>query len=217
MNLDFGAIANRIPWILEGLQYTIGLSLFAALMGSIIGMVSALLNRKKGLLSKMVYGYIDIFRGTPVFFQLFFVHFAIPQLSGVITTPFTSAIIVFSLNSGAYLAEIIRSGIEQVNPGQIEAAKALGVSNKDILKDIIIPQAVRNVLPALVNEFITLTKETSVVSSIGIMDMMRRYTIVSGSTYRFFEPLLVVGIAYYLLNKLLSFAGKKLEAKLKYD
>ncbi|MGL5978455.1 MAG: amino acid ABC transporter permease [Erysipelotrichaceae bacterium] len=216
-NLDFGAIANRIPWILEGLRFTISLSLIAAVLGSIIGLVSVLLNRKKNIVSMLVNAYIDVFRGTPVYFQLAFFHFGLPQVTGIVLQPFTTAVIVFALNSGAYLAEIIRSGVEQVNLGQIEAAKALGVSNKDIMKDIIIPQAVRNVLPALVNEFITLTKETSVVSSIGIADMMRRFNIVSGSTYLFFEPLLVVGIAYYCLNKLLSFGGKALEAKLKYD
>ena len=124
---------------------------------------------------------------------------------------------MFSLNSGAYLAEVMRAGIDGIDKGQIEAAKALGVQNKDITKDIIIPQALRNVLPAMFNEFIALTKETSIVSVVGIMDLMRRSSIVQGSLYLFFEPLTIVLIAYYILNKILSFIGSYLERKLKYD
>ena len=95
----------------------------------------------------------------------------------------------------------MRAGIDGIDKGQIEAAKALGVKNKDITKDIIIPQALRNVLPAMFNEFIALTKETSVVSVVGMMDLMRRATIVQGSVYMFFEPLTLVLISYHLLNK----------------
>ena len=125
--------------------------------------------------------------------------------------------LTFGLNSGAYLSEIIRAGIEGIDKGQIEAAKALGVSYKDIIKDIILPQAIRSVLPAIFNEFITLTKETSVVSVIGISDMMKRYSFVVAKTYSPMEPLLVIGIAYIVLNKILSFIGSRLERRLAYD
>ncbi|MDE6476038.1 MAG: amino acid ABC transporter permease, partial [Erysipelotrichaceae bacterium] len=130
---------------------------------------------------------------------------------------FICALLVFGLNSGAYLAEIIRAGIEDVNKGQIEAAKALGVSRANIIKDIILPQAIRKVLPAIINEFITLTKETSVVSVLGINDMMKRYSFVVAKTYSPIEPLMIIGVAYYLLNKVLSFIGKFIERRMKYD
>lgn len=206
-----------IPYILNGIPIIILISLIAAFLGSIIGFLSALGKRHGGIIGTIISAYIDFFRGTPVYVQLYFFYMGLPQVTGVVMDGMTAALIVFSLNSGAYLAEIMRAGIEGIDSGQIEAAKALGVSQKDITKDIVIPQAIRAVLPALVNEFITLTKETSVISIAGIADMMRRASIVQGSTYLSFEPLLIVLIAYYLLNKVLSFGGKIVERKLKYD
>lgn len=206
-----------IPYILNGIPVIILISLIAALFGSIIGFLSALGKRHGGIIGAIISTYIDFFRGTPVFVQLYFFYMGLPQVTGIVMDGMSAALIIFSLNSGAYLAEIMRAGIEGIDKGQIEAAKALGVAQKDITKDIVIPQAIRAVLPALVNEFITLTKETSVISIAGIADMMRRASIVQGSTYLSFEPLLIVLIAYYLLNKVLSFGGKLVERKLKYD
>lgn len=206
-----------IPYILGGIPVIILISLISAVVGSIVGFLCALGKRRGGIIGGLISAYIDFFRGTPVYVQLYFFALGLPQVTGILFSPMTSAIIVFSLNSGAYLAEIMRAGIEGIDKGQIEAAKALGVSQRDITKDIVIPQAIRTVLPALVNEFITLTKETSVVSVVGIADMMRRSSIVQGTTYLSFEPLLVVLISYYLLNKVLSFGGKLVERKLKYD
>ena len=165
----------------------------------------------------MIKVFIDFFRGTPLLFQLAFFHYGIPQITGILPTAYISALIVFSINSSAYLAEILRAGIESIDKGQIEAAHALGVKSWDISFSIIIPQALRNVLPAIMNEFITLVKETSVVSLISLTDLMRRQQIVSAATYRFFEPLLFVGIVYYIMNIILSNIGKALERKLKYD
>lgn len=206
-----------IPYILNGIPIIILISLIAALLGSLIGFLSALGKRHGGILGGIISAYIDFFRGTPVYVQLYFFYMGVPQVTGIVMDGMSAALIIFSLNSGAYLAEIMRAGIEGIDKGQIEAAKALGVSQRDITKDIVIPQAVRAVLPALVNEFITLTKETSVISIAGIADMMRRASIVQGSTYLSFEPLLIVLIAYYLLNKVLSFCGKLVERRLKYD
>ena len=216
MNLDMSAISEYIPLILSGIPVILKLSAMSAVLGTLIGFICALIKTKKGFFSFIVSAYIDLFRGTPVYFQVYFFFFGMSQLVGRIN-PWLAAVLVFSLNSGAYLAEIMRAGIEGIDKGQIEAAKALGVKNSDIMKDIIIPQAVRKVLPALINEFITLTKETSVVSVMGISDMMRMFSIVQGTTYRSLEPLLVVGIAYYLMNKVLSFIGSYIERKLKYD
>ncbi len=212
-------MGNMLEWwqfIVAGLQITITLSLAAAVVGVIVGLVCAFLSKKK-IIGPLIRAYIDFFRGTPVYFQLYFFHYALPFIFGYSSQVWITGIAVFGLNSGAYLSEIMRAGLEGIDKGQIEAAKALGVSQKDIMKDILIPQAVRNVLPALVNEFITLTKETSVVSAIGLNDMMKRYTFVVAKTYSPLEPLIVIGIAYYLLNKVLSFIGKKIERKLSYD
>ena len=217
MNLRFGEFIPYIPFILQGIPVIILLSLSAAAIGCVLGLICAFAKRKGGIGGGIAAAYIDFFRGTPVYVQLCFFHLALPQLLNFNWPGWVSCILIFSLNSGAYLAEVMRAGIDGIDKGQIEAAKALGVKNKDITKDIIIPQALRNVLPAMFNEFIALTKETSVVSVVGMMDLMRRATIVQGSVYMFFEPLTLVLISYYLLNKVLSFIGSRLERKLKYD
>ena len=217
MKIDFGVITDYIPYLLGGILVTLEIALAAALLGSLLALVFSLLSRKKGIVQKLIKVFIDFFRGTPLLFQLAFFHFGIPQITGILPTAYISALIVFSINSSAYLAEILRAGIESIDKGQIEAAHALGVKSWDISFSIIIPQALRNVLPAIMNEFITLVKETSVVSLISLTDLMRRQQIVSAATYRFFEPLLFVGIVYYIMNIILSNIGKALERKLKYD
>ena len=217
MKIDFGVITDYIPYLLGGILVTLEIAFAAALLGSLLALVFSLLSRKKGIVQKLIKVFIDFFRGTPLLFQLAFFHFGIPQITGILPTAYISALIVFSINSSAYLAEILRAGIESIDKGQIEAAHALGVKSWDISFNIIIPQALRNVLPAIMNEFITLVKETSVVSLISLTDLMRRQQIVSAATYRFFEPLLFVGIVYYIMNIILSNIGKALERKLKYD
>lgn len=217
MKIDFGAIVEYIPYLLGGILVTLEIAIAAALLGSLLALIFSLLSRKKGIVQKLIKVFIDFFRGTPLLFQLAFFHYGIPQITGLLPTPYISALIVFSINSSAYLSEILRAGIESIDKGQIEAAHALGVKSWDISISIIIPQALRNVLPAIMNEFITLVKETSVVSMISLTDIMRRQQIVSAATYRFFEPLLFIGLVYYIMNIILSNIGKVLERKLKYD
>lgn len=218
MNIDFSKISEYIPFLLNGIWTTLGLALIASIGGLVLGLLYALIMRKQNILSKIVKQIVDVFRGTPVLFQLSFLHLALPQLFPILTfDPWVSASIVFILNSGAYMSEIIRNGIDQISKGQIEAAYCLGLSQKDITKDIVIPQAVSNILPSLINEYITLIKETSVVSFIGLSDLMRRSTIIQGTTYRYFESLIIVGLLYYVINKLISLLGSKLERRLNYD
>ena len=217
MNIKFELIYPYIPYLLGGILVTLQIAIAAALLGSLLALIFSLLSRKGGITQFLIKDFIDFFRGTPLLFQLAFFHYGIPQLTGWIPTPYISALIIFSLNSSAYLSEILRAGIESIDKGQIEAAHALGVRNWDITFNIIIPQALRNVLPAIMNEFITLVKETSVVSMISLTDIMRRQQIVSAATYRFFEPLLIIGLIYLGLNIILSNVGKLLERKLRYD
>lgn len=216
MSFNFDILAQWGPFILEGLWTVLALSLISALIGVTIGLLCAFLKKKK-IIGTILSFYIDFFRGTPVFVQLYFVYFGLPAIIGMPVDKWAVAIVVFGLNSGAYLAEIMRAGIEGIDAGQIEAAKALGVTQKDIIKDIILPQAIRAILPAIVNEFIALTKETSVVSVLGINDLMKRYSFVVAKTYSPFEPLLMIMVTYYVLNKILSFIGSRIERKLKYD
>lgn len=218
MRFNIEIIEKYWRLILSGLPVILQISLLAAFFGTMIGLITVFLRRQNKVVKFLVEAYIDIFRGTPVYVQLYFFYFGIPGLfPGLVFGKIFSCVLIFSLNSGAYLSEIIRAGVDRIDKGQIEAAKALGVGNKDIVKDIIIPQAFRNVLPAVINEFITLTKETAVVSAIGVADMMYRFQTVKSSTYSAFEPLLVVFVAYYVMNKILSYIGKLIERRLKYD
>lgn len=139
------------------------------------------------------------------------IYYAVPQLLDIQIDPVPTAIIAFGLNSSAYISEIIRAGINAVDKGQQEAAMALGVPYTKMMKDIIIPQALKNILPSLMNEFITLNKESAVVTVISALDIMRRAYIVGGATYRYLEPLLVAGLIYYLMTLVLTFLGKRIE------
>jgi His/Glu/Gln/Arg/opine family amino acid ABC transporter permease subunit len=225
---NYNLIKDWIPYLSKGLSITLLIALVAAIFGVILGIVLVLMNKSK-ILKYFSNFYIDIFRGTPLLLQLAFVYFAAPQVLDAIFNDMAglnidfslsgllAAFITFSLNSGAYISEIIRSGINSVDKGEVEAAKSLGVSQFYIYKDIILPIAFKNSFPALMNEFITLVKESSIVSVIGIQDLMRRQQIVTSQTYMYFEPLIIVGIIYYVVIKVLSLLGRKLEVKLQYD
>lgn len=218
MNLDFSQIVPYIPFILQGIWVTLEFVIVSILIGLIIGTILALfkISRVKGL-NWFGDAYTSIFRGTPLILQLMIIYFAIPQLTGYDISPFLSAILAFGLNSSAYVSEIIRAGIQAVDKGQTEAAQALGVPYRQMMTDLILPQALKNILPALMNEFITLTKESAIVSTIGYLDLMRRAQVVGADIYRNFEPLLFVGVIYWVLVLILTVIGKRVERRLKYS
>ncbi|MFP3323173.1 amino acid ABC transporter permease [Planococcus sp. SIMBA_160] len=216
MNLDFSQIIPYIPFMLEGIWVTLKFVFFAIILGSILGTVLALF--KIGTAKPMRWfadAYTSIFRGTPLILQLMIIYYSIPQLTGYDISPFLSAILAFGLNSSAYISEIIRAGIQAVDKGQLEAAQALGVPYGAMMKDIILPQALKNILPALMNEFITLTKESAIVSTIGYLDLMRRAQVVGADLFRNFEPLLFVGLIYWCLVMGLTVIGRMVERRLK--
>ncbi|KYG59251.1 amino acid ABC transporter permease [Planococcus maritimus] len=216
MNLDFSQIIPYIPFMLEGIWVTLKFVFFAIILGSILGTVLALF--KIGSAKPLKWfadAYTSIFRGTPLILQLMIIYYSIPQLTGYDISPFLSAILAFGLNSSAYISEIIRAGIQAVDKGQLEAAQALGVPYGAMMKDIILPQALKNILPALMNEFITLTKESAIVSTIGYLDLMRRAQVVGADLFRNFEPLLFVGVIYWCLVMGLTVIGRMVERRLK--
>ncbi|MGG7621633.1 amino acid ABC transporter permease [Bacillus coreaensis] len=216
MDLDFTQIGPSIPYILEGLRITIQIVLAAALLGFTLGIILTLFKISKyRLLRWFADGYTSVFRGTPMVLQLLIIYYGLPQIIGFEITAFPAAVIAFGMNSAAYISEIIRAGILAVDKGQSEASLALGIPYRPMMKDIILPQAMKNILPALMNEFITLTKESAVVTVIGAMDVMRRAYIVGGQTYRYFEPLLIAGIIYYILVMVLTILGKAIERRMR--
>ena len=148
--------------------------------------------------------------------QLSLVYFGAPSLLHYKVSPLVAGIIAFSLNSGAYVSELIRAGIQGIDAGQYEAAQALDIPYFKMMKDIILPQAIRNVLPALVNEVVNLLKETALVSTLGEADIMRQAQVVAAETYSYFEPLLIAAGCYYVLILCLNFLAKKLERTLAY-
>lgn len=229
MNIfNFEKIKPWLEFLFEGTYVTLFLAFISAFFGIALGIVLVLMSKKK-VLGRISNAYIDLFRGTPLLLQLSIIYLGIPQILDRIVNDgmghnldfnlptITAAVITFSLNSGAYISEIIRSGINSVDPGEIEAAKALGISKFHMYKDIILPTAFKNAFPALMNELITLVKETSIVSVIGIKDLFRRNQIVTAQTYLYFESLIVIGIIYYVLIKILSMIGRRIEVKLQHD
>ncbi|RBW70628.1 amino acid ABC transporter permease [Bacillus taeanensis] len=215
MNLDFDQFVPNIPYILSGILVTLQFVSVSALIGFFGGTLLALC--KIGRIKVLVWladAYTSIFRGTPLILQLSLIYFATPQLVGYDITPFLAGVLAFGLNSTAYISEIIRAGIGAVDKGQQEAAEALGIPYRPMMKDIILPQALKNILPALMNEFITLTKESAIVSVIGVYDIMRRSQIVAAEKYKYFEPLLIAGVIYWVLVMVLTLLGKVIERRM---
>lgn len=199
----------------KGVGTTLYITVISVIIGLLLAILLALMKISKSkILRGIGYIYTDIFRGLPALVQLYLIYFAIPALTGVALNVMTAAIITLSMNSAAYVSEAIRGGVESIDIGQMEAAKSLGVGYVRTMKDIILPQAIRTILPALVNEAAGQLKGTSLVSIIGVTDLMRVGRQVMSDTFLSFEPLIVVGIIYYVLTKILSVCGGVLEKRL---
>ncbi|PSR16041.1 arginine ABC transporter permease [filamentous cyanobacterium CCP3] len=216
MNLDFGQIIPSLPFILQGILVTLRFTVLSALLGFTLGTLLSLLKISSiKPLRWFAEFYTSIFRGTPLILQLALVYFATPQIIGYKITPIEAGVFTFSLNSAAYSSETIRAGIMAVDKGQREASMSLGVAYRPMMLDIILPQAFKNILPALVNETIALLKDSALVSTIGVLDLMRRAQVVAGQTFLYFEPLLVVGVVYYVMVMGLTQAAQVLERRMR--
>jgi His/Glu/Gln/Arg/opine family amino acid ABC transporter permease subunit len=207
---------KSILFIAEGVKITLIYSALSIIFGLMIGSLLAAANLSPNrLFNKLSILYVSVFRGTPLLLQLSLIYFAVPIVTGFQFSAFAAGILAFSLNSGAYVSEIIRSGILSIDKGQAEAAAALGCSSRMVMLDIILPQAFRRILPALVNEIVNLTKESAIISVIGESDLMRRAQLVAAEKYDYLTPLLIAGVCYYILVSCLTFLAYKLENKLK--
>ncbi len=194
----------RYRYILEGLGRTVVIAFFAVILGVIVGTLIALIRNyneetgKAKLANFLAKLYVTIIRGTPAVLQLMIIYYIIFRSVDINTI--IVGIIAFGLNSAAYVSEIIRAGINSINKGQKEAADSLGLPYGVTMKSIILPQAIRNVLPALGNEFITLLKETSVAGYIGIVELVKAADIIASGTYNYFFPLTIIAIIYLILT-----------------
>lgn len=209
-------------YLLEGVKNTLILTFIAVLMGTILGSLVAMLKMSKFKLVRFIASvYIEIIRGTPILLQIYVFYFILPELFPLLNfTSFTWVAISLCVNSAAYVSEVIRSGIQAVDKGQTEAARSLGMSQAQTMLRIILPQAVRNILPALGNEFIMILKETSLASTFFIGDLMTAHKIVAGATYLQLESLFIVGTIYlcitFPLSKLVGWFEKKMATDKSY-
>ena len=200
----------------NGMLNSLKVTLLSLIVGAVCGTLLALFRVSRlGPLGWFAAAYTSIFRGTPLMVQLFIVYFATPQVFGYQIPAMNAVVITFGLNSAAYISEVLRGGIQSIDIGQREAAMALGVPYRPMMFDIVIPQALKTVLPALVNELIALLKETSIVATIGMLDMMRAAQTAMNATYLAFEPLIIVACMYYVLVMLLAMFAKRLERRLR--
>jgi His/Glu/Gln/Arg/opine family amino acid ABC transporter permease subunit len=196
------------------------ISALGILFGTVIGTCVGLLRSRKpeNLAVKLLYwlagGYIELIRGTPFLVQLYLMAYGPYLLLGTNLPELTAGILAISLNSGAYVAEIVRAGIQSIDKGQMEAGRSLGLTYGQTMRHIILPQAVKRALPPLANEFVTLIKESSVVSVLGIQEITFKGRVVGTSTYSPFEPMLVVTLCYLVLTGVTSQIVKLLERRM---
>lgn len=209
-------LLTDLLFIAKGLPTTLTYSFLAIFLGGLLGMVFAVTRHIKHgakAITWIIISFISLIRGTPTLLQLSFVYFSAPTLIGVKLSVLAAGVLTLGINSAAYIAEILRSGLQNLPKGQFDAAKALNISKWYTWKDIIMPQVLRNVFPSLINEIVTLTKETALVSVLGEMDIMRRAQALAAETYNYFEPMCLAGIIYYLLIKTIEYIGKSLEKR----
>ena len=212
---------NGYVKVIEGLQNTLLIAVSGLIIGIIIGTLIATVRvlpkykRLPRVLNGICSFYVALFRGTPMVVQLLVFYYVMLPLLGVHMTGVQVAIAVFGLNSGAYISEIMRSGIQSVDAGQMEAGRAVGLSFSVSMVKIVIPQAVKNILPTLGNEFISLIKETSVVSFVGAAVLYVAFNYIGSNSYEFMVPYLVMAFIYIMLVLIISLLVKLLERSLK--
>ena len=203
-------------FLFQGLKNTLLLTCISVALGTVLGTVIAMGKMSKFKpLSALISVYIEVLRGTPILLQLYVFYFVLPNVFTFLKlSQFMWVSIALCVNSSAYVSEVIRSGIQAVDKGQMEAARSLGLSEKQAMMKIILPQAVRNILPALGNEFIMMLKETSLASTFFLGDLMTSYQVVKGATFLTLEPMTIVAIIYLCLTFPLSKIVEKFEKKM---
>ncbi|WP_320163651.1 amino acid ABC transporter permease [uncultured Trichococcus sp.] len=214
MDLDFSLIMQKMPNLLRGAETTLLYSLISLVLGVILGIIIALMrDSTHKVLSSISWFYIWIFRGTPLMVQLFIIYYGFSQFD-IVMSPFTAGILGLTLNNASYISEIVRSGIKGVDPGEREAAKALGMSYPLEMMRIVAPQATLLCLLPMVNQFISTIKNSSILSVITIAELTREGQIIANSSFRYFEVYITIGILYLLMTSLCMILASWLERKL---
>ena len=212
--MDTGIIINTLPILLKGCVMTVELTVITLIVGTVLGILLALAKLSKNTVFRIISGfYTWIFRGTPLLLQLFFFYYGLPFI-GIELSPFLAAVLGLSLNCAAYMAEIVRGGIQSIDKGQFEAAKALSFSYTDTMRKIILPQTFKVIIPPVGNEFIAILKDTSLVSTIAMVELMRSSQQMYATTFKPIEIFLTSGILYLLMTTVFTGVFSLFEKKL---
>ena len=205
MNFRFDIIVNAFPLLIEGAIFTIQITVLSVAIGIVIGLFVGIGRISSIKIIRYLSAvYVDFLRGTPLLVQIFLIYFALPVITGINMNPFVAAITACSINSGAYVAEIFRAGIQSIDEGQMEAGRSLGLSWVQTMRYIIVPQAFKRVIPPLGNEFIALLKDSSLVSVIGFEELTRRGQLVIARTYASLEIWICVALIYLVMTLSIS-------------
>ncbi|WP_455136160.1 amino acid ABC transporter permease [Thermophilibacter sp.] len=214
--MRFDLIEPYLSMFQSGLVVTLTFTLLSLVVAAVLGVVVAVLKvidcRPVNLVCQF---YTSLCRGIPLMVQLFLVYFATPQLTGYRITPLLAGVITFGLNGAATISEVLRGGIQAVDRGQYEASVAMGIGYVRMMKDIIFPQALRSTLPSLINEGIMMLKNSSLISTIGVVDILRSAQTIQALTYVAFEPLIIAAAMYYVLVMVLTALAGRVERRLR--
>jgi polar amino acid transport system permease protein len=211
---------ENLLFMLKGAGYSLALAVGAVIIGAAIGIIfSAAKLSKSKILHAIANVYVEVFRGTPMLLQILFFYLGIPVLYQRITgmrmtaDPYLVGLLALSFNSGAYQTELIRSGIQGVDAGQWEACETLGIGYGTMMKEIILPQAFKRIVPPMVSEFITLIKDSSLISNIGALELLYSAQVLGKRYYDYLDPLIIAGIMYLTMTVFISWISKKVERK----
>jgi His/Glu/Gln/Arg/opine family amino acid ABC transporter permease subunit len=222
--MDFSKVIQQgVPLLLDGIKLTIGISIISILIGMVIGLLVCLMGMSKSKILKSIAAvYVWIIRGTPMIVQAFLVFFALPQVIQLAVpsfriVAFQAGVITLSINVGAYMSEIFRGGIQAIPKGQTEAARSLGMTQAKTLRRVVLPQAFKISIPSIVNQFIITVKDTSILSVIGLGEIVNKAKTYVGSTYQFFATYILVAAFYLVVISILMIISKQVEKKFSYD
>lgn len=215
--MNFSFLEKYYGYFLRGAEITVVLAFFAVFIGTVLGLFLTLLRRSKvKIIGFIATAYVEFVRGTPLLVQIYIIYIGLPKLIGIDFPDLTVGAIALALNSSAYVSEIIRAGIEAIDKGQMEAARSLGMNERMAMFQVVIPQAFKNILPALGNEFISVIKESSMVSVIGVAELMYNANTVKGNTALGLEPVVVAAIIYFImtftLTRVLGYVERRMKA-----
>ena len=218
MDFNFDLIVRSLPLLLAGALVTVQITALSVAFGLFIGMLMSLARlSNKWIFRAFATAYVDFVRGTPLLVQIFIIYFALPLIVGQRVDPFIAAITACSINSGAYVAEIFRGGIQSIDKGQMEAGRSLGMTWAQTMRYIILPQAFKRIIPPLGNEFIAMLKDSSLVSVIGFEELTRSGQLIIARTYASFEIWTIVAFIYLVMTFTISRLVAYLERRFKID